>query len=47
MGGIYPKGIKIGTIKTIQNTNNIINRTAIIEPAVNFSKIETVLVIIK
>lgn len=47
MGGIYPKGIKIGTIKTIKNTKNIVDRTAIIEPAVNFDKVETVLVITK
>lgn len=47
MGGIYPKGIKIGTIKTIQNTKNIVDRTAIITPAVDFDKVETVLVITK
>ena len=47
MGGIYPKGIKIGTIKTIQSTRNIVDRTAIIEPAVDFDKVETVLVITK
>lgn len=47
MGGIYKKGIKIGTIKTIQATKNIVDRTAIIEPAVDFDKIETVLVITK
>lgn len=47
MGGIYPKGIKIGTIKTIQNTHNIVDRTAIITPAVDFDKVETVLVITK
>lgn len=47
MGGIYPKGIKIGTIKKIENTNNIVDRVAYIEPAVNFDKVETVLVIIK
>lgn len=47
MGGIYPKGIKIGTIKKIENTNNIVDRVAYIEPAVNFDKVETVLVITK
>ncbi len=45
MGGIYPKGIKIGTIKSIQNSTNIVDRGAIIEPAVDFDKVETVLVI--
>ena len=45
MGGIYEKGIHIGTIKEIVSTKNITNRYAIIEPAVDFDKIETVLVI--
>lgn len=47
MGGIYEKGIHIGTIKEIVNTKNITNRYAIIDTAVNFDKIETVLVIKK
>ena len=45
IGGIYPKGIHIGKIKSIVNTKNIIDRYAFIEPAVDFSKLETVLVI--
>lgn len=45
MGGIYPKGILIGTIKSIENTKNITDRYAIIKPAVDFDKVETVLVI--
>ena len=45
MGGIYPRGITIGTIKEIVNTKNIADRYAIVETAVDFSKIETVLVI--
>ncbi len=47
MGGIYPKGILVGTIKSVINTKNITDRYAIIEPAVDFEKIETVLVITK
>lgn len=47
MGGIYPKGIKIGTIKKIENTKNIVDRIAYVEPAVDFDKVETVLVITK
>lgn len=47
IGGIYPKGIHIGTIKQVVNTKNITNRYAIIETAVDFSKLETVLVITK
>lgn len=45
IGGIYPKGIHIGTIKKVVNTKNITNRYAIIETAVDFGKLETVLVI--
>lgn len=45
LGGIYPKGIHIGTIKKVVNTKNITDRYAMIETAVDFSKLETVLVI--
>lgn len=47
LGGIYPKGIHIGTIKQVVSTKNIIDRYALVETAVDFSKIETVLVITK
>lgn len=45
LGGIYPKGIRIGTIKQIINTKNNIDRYAYVQTAVDFSKLETVLVI--
>ena len=45
MGGIYSKGITIGTVKRVTNTKNFTNRYAMVEPAVNFEKLETVLVI--
>ena len=47
IGGIYPKGITIGTIKEIVDTKNITDRYAYVETAVDFKKIETVLVIIE
>lgn len=47
LGGIYPKGIKIGKIKEIIEAKNITDRYAIVETAVDFSKLETVLVITK
>jgi len=47
LGGIYPKGIHVGQIKEVIETKNITNRYAIIETAVDFTKIETVLVIMK
>lgn len=47
MGGIYEKGIYIGTVKKVIATKNIADRYAIIEPAVDFDKVDTVLVITK
>ena len=46
IGGIYPKGIHIGTIKEVYTTKNITDRYATVEPAVDFSKLATVLVIL-
>lgn len=46
MGGIYPKGITLGTVTKVEETKNIIDRMAIITPSVDFEKLETVLVII-
>ena len=45
IGGIYPKGIHIGTVKEVVNTQNIIDRYAIVEPAVDFNKLNTILVV--
>jgi rod shape-determining protein MreC len=45
IGGIYPQGIYIGTIKEIITTSNIIDRYAVIEPAVDFEKVSNVLVV--
>lgn len=47
LGGIYPKGILVGSIEKVVNTKNIVDRYAKIKTAVDFSKIETVLVITK
>lgn len=45
IGGIYPKGVSIGTIREIVSTKNITDRYAYVETAVDFKKLETVLVI--
>ena len=45
IGGIYRKGIHIGVIKEIITTSNIIDRYAIVEPAVDFSTVDNVLII--
>lgn len=45
MGGIYRKGILIGTIEEIITTSNATDRYATVKPAVDFSTVGTVLVI--
>ena len=45
LGGIYPKGIYVGTISSIENSTDLTNRYALVQIAVNFEKLETVLVI--
>ena len=45
LGGIYAKGVHIGTVKKVESTKNITDRYAVIETAVNFDKLSTVLVI--
>ena len=45
LGGIYPKGIHVGSIKKVVNTQNATDRYAIVETAVDFDKLDTVLVI--
>ena len=45
VGGVYVRGIHIGTIKEIITTTNVTDRYAIVETAVDFSKLKTVLVI--
>ncbi len=47
MGGIYTKGIHVGRIKKVETGTNKIDSYAVIETAVDFNKLETVLVIIK
>lgn len=45
MGGIYPKGIHIGKIKKVKQGQNKIDTTVQVETAVDFEKLETVLII--
>ena len=45
LGGIYPKGIHVGTVRSVENAQNITDRYAIIDTAVDFDKLDTVLVI--
>ena len=45
LGGIYPKGIHVGTVERVTNTQNLTDRYAIVRTAVDFDKLNTVLVI--
>ncbi len=45
IGGIFPKGIKIGEVKEIRQVNNELDRYAIIEPVVDFRRLEDVFVL--
>ena len=47
MGGIYTKGIHIGKVTKVIEGKNKIDKTVEVEAAVNFDKLETVLIIIK
>jgi len=45
-GGIFPKGIQIGKIREIKVNTNGISQDAVVEPFVDFSALNTVLIII-
>lgn len=45
MGGIYPRGIYIGTIKKVEEDSSLMKTYALIDPGVDFSKIREVLII--
>jgi rod shape-determining protein MreC len=45
IGGIFPKGITIGKVKEIRQINNELDRYAIIEPVVDFRRLEDVFVL--
>lgn len=45
MGGIYPKGILIGKVKEVRQRTNELDRYAIIEPVVDFKRLEEVFIL--
>ena len=45
IGGIYPKGIMVGNVSRVENTTDLSNRYALVDLAVDFARLETVLVI--
>jgi rod shape-determining protein MreC len=47
LGGIYPRGLLIGEVIAVEEEENKLYRIAEIEPAVNLSTLEEVMVVIK
>lgn len=45
IGSIYPRGLLIGKVKQVIQTDNELNRYAIIEPAVDFRRLKEVFVL--
>lgn len=45
LGGLYTKGLQIGTIKKIVDTENLTDRYALVQVSVDFNKLNSVLVI--
>ena len=46
LGEIYPKGIEIGKVIEVYEDKAKVRKTAIIEPVVDFSKIEQILIVL-
>ena len=44
-GGIYPKGLNVGTVAEMRNDEGGLLKIAVLEPAVDFQKLEDVMVI--
>lgn len=45
IGGIYPKGILIGKVKETRKSSDELNKYAIIQPAVDFKRLDEVIVL--
>lgn len=45
MGGVFPKGIPLGTVTALERRSGALFQEAVLEPAVDFSKLEEVLVL--
>jgi len=47
MGGVYPKGIRVGRVSRVEDSGGRLLGTAILEPAVDFSRLEQVFVMLR
>ncbi|MEL7597625.1 MAG: rod shape-determining protein MreC [Clostridiaceae bacterium] len=46
LGGLYPKGIKIGTVIDIEEDKGKLIKNAVIEPSVDFNKLEELFIVV-
>lgn len=46
LGGVYPKGLVVGTVKAVYEDENNFMKAAVVTPAVDFSRLEEVMVLI-
>lgn len=46
LGKIYPKEIPVGTVVSVQEDNVKVMKSAVVEPFVNFNKLEELFVVI-
>lgn len=46
LGGVYPKGLIVGTVKAVYEDENNFMKAAIVTPAVDFSRLEEVFVLL-
>ena len=47
LGGIFPKGLVVGSVSEVSRSDDASERTAVIRPAVDFNTLEEVMVILK
>lgn len=46
LGGVYPAGLEIGTIRSLETADNGLTQYAVLEPAVDYSELKQVFVIL-
>ncbi len=47
VGGVYPKGLRIGTVRSVEADEELLLHTARVEPAVDFGRLEQVFVMLR
>jgi rod shape-determining protein MreC len=47
LGGVYPKGIRIGEVSSVSASDSKMLRTAAVRPAVDFGRLEQVFVMLR